>query len=600
MPILEDQIKWYLSGGDQNIDVFQSIGGTISSLAQIKQDEFNNLWGDLGSLDLKDGITQYRVVYVKNESINSSYIDPRLLFILQDAYVSVQWNLQGVNKIPPKLATELTAPATTYVGAAADAWKGVTEDYLTTKMIAPTLPPRSFIALFLKRTIPGGNTVDSSLKQTMKLEVIGGGGPVSAPPPPPDPEPPPGGGGGGGGGGDGDCIPTGWYWPDPVKQGELPCGHADYLSPNFVNIDPDPVTPNQWIINCYTAPDWKFANFGPFKIKDNANAYKTYLQRCEEPECGTGGGGGGGTGNLDVDGTIILNEIDTKGHSFHIKNVNLAGNVKNFERDDDGLSKKTEGGLTYWRFEARDGGFASGGSNRTARPEFNTGASTQSGVGKARDRGYIGLEDDPRDLEFTCITRVDGIGDNSENWSIKCRGNGHSDANEKTLTMSFGYPYSKRKDGMFDKEISHPSTDYFKVNVRWSSYPLPGEMKWIGLKCVIYNINNNKAIHCDLYVDDNPLIMGSDGKPTGAFRNQYKLVWDYEESKNDTPTWAGPAIQFRVDQVEILDIASFNLRAIKAPKGTATASPDLPLRDDIDTGFDHRVTDGDILYPSDD
>ena len=139
-----NRIKWFLSGGDQNTDVFASTRGTISSLAQVKQDEINNLWGDLGSLDLKDGITQYRVVYVKNESINSRLHRIQELFVIEDKYVSVQWNKQGINKIPPKLATELTAPSSTYVGSASEAWKGTTEDFLTTQMICPTLPTTFF------------------------------------------------------------------------------------------------------------------------------------------------------------------------------------------------------------------------------------------------------------------------------------------------------------------------------------------------------------------------------------------------------------------------------------------------------------------------
>ena len=88
MPITEDQVKFYLSGGSTNSNVFASIGGPISTMTQIRQDEFNNLWGDIGALDLKTGVTQYRAVYMKNESNNTIFENPRSYFAIKDSYVS--------------------------------------------------------------------------------------------------------------------------------------------------------------------------------------------------------------------------------------------------------------------------------------------------------------------------------------------------------------------------------------------------------------------------------------------------------------------------------------------------------------------------------
>ena len=84
-------------------------------------------------------------------------------------------------------------------------WEGATEDLATTKSACPNVPPLSYIGLWLRRIIPPNDVAFPTLKQTMKLEVVGGGGtlpPSTEPPPveppptePPPTEPPPGGGG---------------------------------------------------------------------------------------------------------------------------------------------------------------------------------------------------------------------------------------------------------------------------------------------------------------------------------------------------------------------------------------------------------------------
>ena len=85
-------------------------------------------------------------------------------------------------------------------------WEGATEDLATTQSACPNVPPLSYIGLWLRRIIPPNDVAFPTLKQTMKLEVVGGGGtlpPSTEPPPveppptePPPVEPPPGGGGG--------------------------------------------------------------------------------------------------------------------------------------------------------------------------------------------------------------------------------------------------------------------------------------------------------------------------------------------------------------------------------------------------------------------
>jgi hypothetical protein len=375
------------------------------------------------------------------------------------------------------------------------------------------------------------------------------------------------------------CVPDGWLWPTP----DPPCGSAGYMPPNAVTVNQ---SGDDYNVNVRNGLGTVTLTYPGFESADNAEAYKTYLSTCKKPRCDGGKGGSG----VMLNGIKILNVIDPLAKAFTMIDKDFTRDVPDFKRDDDGAAKRTEaGGLTFWRFESRN----ASGSNitRTNRPEWNTGSSTTSNIPMARTAGTIGAADDLRDMEITYIVRVHSINDPSANWLLKCRGNGHSVGNENTLTMSFGYPYSKRKNSLYGVEISHPSTTYRNVNIRNSDYLLPGEDKWIGIKNVIYNINNNSGIHCDCYVDEDPIIAG-----TGNFRNNWVHVWDYEESRNDTPVWAGPAIQLIADQVEQQDIAAFEVVGIIAPKAIAALSTILPLNTDQSHSEEYTVEDGDIVY----
>jgi hypothetical protein len=377
------------------------------------------------------------------------------------------------------------------------------------------------------------------------------------------------------------CVPEGWLWPTPIPA----CGTAAYWTPNTVTVDQIGEAYN---VNVKTSLGTLIVTYPGFENRDNAEAYKTYLSTCQKPRCDGGKGGSGVMRN----GIKILNVIDPLAKTFTMFEQDFTRDVPNFKHDDNGAARRTEeGGLTFWRFESRDGSFAGGGKNRTNRPEWNTWSETRSGISMARSAGTIGAADDLRDIEVTYIVRVHTINDPSENWLLKCRGNGHGVGNENTLTMSFAYPYSKRKNSLYGVEISHPTTTYRNVNIRKPDYLLPGEDKWIGIKNVIYNINNNTGIHCDCYVDEDPVIAG-----TGTFRNNWIHVWDYEESRNDTPVWAGPSIQLIADQVEQQDVAAFEVVGIIAPKAIAAMSTILPLNTEASHSDEFTVQDGDIIY----
>lgn len=65
MPIVQSDIKFYLSGGGSNTDPNAALGGAISS-TEIVDASDNNLFDDVTGDESNAGDTEYRAFYVKN------------------------------------------------------------------------------------------------------------------------------------------------------------------------------------------------------------------------------------------------------------------------------------------------------------------------------------------------------------------------------------------------------------------------------------------------------------------------------------------------------------------------------------------------------
>ena len=300
-------------------------------------------------------------------------------------------------------------------------------------------------------------------------------------------------------------------------------------------------------------------------------------------------------GKMDTDGILILNEWDTSKFSFNIGWRDISRPIPHFAHDckGDRFLRKTDWSLVYWNMVCREGRFSSTGKkNWTVRPEIynRSVTNTTSGVNNAKRQGYIGQVNDVRDQEFTVIGRVKGIRDENEIWSLKASGDGHEkNKHEKTLCCAVGYPYKKRKAELYGAELIHPNTAHRMVTFMVSEYPLMAE-GWIGIKGVIYNINNNNAIHGECWIDKDPIDRDHNGRPTGRFKNNWDLVWVYEEQRNDTVTWGGPSNQMRVDMCKELDMAALNVRAIIPP----TTSPVEGIPINTEEINDYVVDENDI------
>ena len=281
---------------------------------------------------------------------------------------------------------------------------------------------------------------------------------------------------------------------------------------------------------------------------------------------------------VDTDGIKILMKQNTAQGKFHRNMVGLPNlgastwtSSTYFKHDCQGnsASKNTSGSLTYWTMQAREGSFASTGqTNYTCRPTWvSDSRSTPAGLSGAISRGYLATANDPRNIEFSAVIRVKQIEDNGEEATFKWCGDTHADTSEKTLQGACKFPYAGNDSELFAFEKTHPSDR--RANVTFvspfsaSNMPKVSQNTWRGIKCIVYNINNNQGRHMEWWMDSDPI------NPSGGFNNNWKKIAIYEEQRSDTPTWGGPHNTLRTDMAHEVDIAAFNIHEIVPPGTTA-------------------------------
>jgi len=77
MPIVETDIKKYLSGGAGNTDPNASLGGVISSV-EIVDNTVNNLFALAAATEAEAGSIKYRAFFIKNTHATLTYTTPKL------------------------------------------------------------------------------------------------------------------------------------------------------------------------------------------------------------------------------------------------------------------------------------------------------------------------------------------------------------------------------------------------------------------------------------------------------------------------------------------------------------------------------------------
>lgn len=139
-----------------------------------------------------------------------------------------------------------------------------------------------------------------------------------------------------------------------------------------------------------------------------------------------------------------------------------------------------------------------------------------------------------KDVEFTAYYRRKGnTGADYGGMVVGVRsgplGHGSPGGNDCDATT---YYARFRHDGKwdFEKELKHPNSDYWSSNgfhtqtPLWGGKPLP-ENRWIGMKYIVYDIDNGLKVKLELYIDST-----SNGEPVNG--GDWKLVGEIVDEGN--------------------------------------------------------------------
>ena len=189
-------------------------------------------------------------------------------------------------------------------------------------------------------------------------------------------------------------------------------------------------------------------------------------------------------------------------------------------------------------------------------------------------KGYMQSPNDWKNVEMTGYFKINSFTNSEKNGvahiELVARGGKNSDTNtlingvskqcEATTYHSNTYETGNVK---FEKDLMHTqgysTNDPHRKNV--TKEPLLG--RWIGIKAVFYNIDNN-SVKLEQYIDDNTdnnwdrvLTFVDDGHWGGG------TPICGGSSDAQVITWGGPIAIFRWDNIDDIDIKKFSIREIQ-------------------------------------
>jgi hypothetical protein len=140
-----------------------------------------------------------------------------------------------------------------------------------------------------------------------------------------------------------------------------------------------------------------------------------------------------------------------------------------------------------------------------------------------------------RDVEFTAYYQRHGSA--GQNWGgmvvgVRSGPLGHASPGGNNCDATTYYARF-RNDGKwdFEKELKHPESTYWsgsgfnRQDPLWNGSPLPLD-RWIGMKYIVCNVNNNSQVRLELYIDS-----VSNGNP------QDNGEWELVGTVTDSGTW---------------------------------------------------------------
>ena len=165
MAVLETDLKFLLSGGAANEDPDAALGGIISA-TEVVDNVLNNLFDNVSGVEHAAGDTNYRCIYIKNNSASIAYnvkiyISTNTAAI--DDTINIGKDLAGLNATADTIANESTAPdpAVTFSTAA---------DYANAIDLGD-IPAGQVYALWVKRIVSAGSTAQANNSAVLTLSV---------------------------------------------------------------------------------------------------------------------------------------------------------------------------------------------------------------------------------------------------------------------------------------------------------------------------------------------------------------------------------------------------------------------------------------------
>ena len=223
------------------------------------------------------------------------------------------------------------------------------------------------------------------------------------------------------------------------------------------------------------------------------------------------------------------------------------------------LTKNSDGSFKVRSDQVRYGVFTTSGYN----PE-----DVELDHGVLAERGYMQSQNDWRDVELTGYVKMNS-GQSDENFAWYARGGRHTGSGSpegcegSSIKADLGYDGRVR----FAKEQWHVSYVFTDHKRAMGSI----EDRWVGLKGIMYNIEQNgeTAVKMEIWVDKN-----EDGNEDGPWEKVDERIdsggWGDEDGEcggepDQIITWGGPIATFRWDGASDVDIKNLSVREIQPP-----------------------------------
>jgi hypothetical protein len=164
-------LEWHLTGGTSNTNPFLSLGGEMST-TKIPTTEIHQIWDPVTGLEQTEGDVEYRWIVLFNKG-NDKFRNPHFYFVPKDPNVGIELSRLPLNVAPTELDLEEIRPSEEEIGPEVDVpmpFTKATEDYKTTQVIGPDIPPNTKLYICLQRTIPDESESVPSIAYTLVAE----------------------------------------------------------------------------------------------------------------------------------------------------------------------------------------------------------------------------------------------------------------------------------------------------------------------------------------------------------------------------------------------------------------------------------------------